>query len=228
MKALFKLVLKCSVAGGMAALTAAAGCSDTSKGDTTGAAGTGDTTTGGSSSKAGAPGSGGDDTTTVTKGGASEGGASNGGAAEITSPGGGGPDFPVAMGGDNAGGAGTGPAVAKFCNSLTFGNAPTTMILEVGDGAKKVTFTAVSGECVPADGDACTEIPIGRDVTIQMFDGDDPSTALDSGSANIKAGQDWIFWTDVDTSGAQPQPVFGGGVSTQVACEDITYGDVNP
>ena len=233
MNALFKLTLKSSAIGALAFFAITSGCSsstddDSGAGGDSGTTGGTNSTAGKSSTTAGKSGTGGDDAgnggTPSGTAGAAEGGASNGGAP-LVGEAGGGPDFPLGMGGDSAGGAGTGPAVAKFCNTLTFGGDPTTMILEVGEGAAKVTFTAVSGECVPADGEACTEIPLGDDVLVSLFDADDPTSALDSGAANVKAGQDWIFFTDVLDS----QPIWDGGTITAgsgLSCEDITYDDI--
>jgi hypothetical protein len=233
MNALFKLTLKSSAIGALAFFAIASGCSSSSD-DTPGAGGDSNTTGGtnsdaGKSSTAGTKsGTGGDDTGTGGAkngtGGEAEGGASKGGAPDIEAAGGS-PDIPLSMGGESAGGAGTGPAVAKFCNTLTFGGDPTTMILQVGEGAAKVTFTAQSGKCVPADGVACKEIPTGDAVLVQMFDADAPDTALDFSPVTIKAGQDWIFYTDVQDS----EPVWDGGTlkaDSGVTCEDIKYTDI--
>ncbi len=237
MNALFKLTLKSSAIGALAFFAITSGCSSSTD-DNTGAGGD-SSTTGGSNSTAGKAsttagksGTGGDDTGTTAgtggkssgTGGEPEGGASKGGAPDIEGSAGG-PDIPLGMGGDSAGGAGTGPAVAKFCNTLTFGGDPTTMILQVGEGATKVTFTAVSGTCVPADGAACKEIPQGTDVNVQLFDSDDPTTALDASPVDILPGQDWIFFTDVLDS----QPIWDGGTikaGAGISCEDITYDDI--
>jgi hypothetical protein len=236
MNALFKLTLKSSAIGALAFFAAAAGCSSSSDDDNPGAGGDSSTTGGtnsdaGKSSTAGTSHSGGDNSGTggAKNGTAGEGGAGKGGAPDVESVGGS-PDIEFGGGGDSAGGAGgagtgTGPAVAKFCNTLTYQGASTTMILEVGEGAEKVTFTAAYGECVPADGDACEEIPLGKEVLVQMFDADDPSTALDFGSVKVKEGQDWIFYTEVEND----QPVWNAGTlkaGSGVSCEDVVWDDI--
>ncbi len=117
------------------------------------------------------------------------------------------------------------PAVAKFCNTLSFAGEPTIMILTVGSGTEQVTFTAETGECVPATGHACTEIPSGPDVFLSLADADDPMTALNVQAAQIEAGQDWIFYTDI----MDGEPVWNGSwvaPASGVTCEDITYDDI--
>ncbi len=234
MKALYKFALKSSAIGAIAFLAAAAGCSDTSKDDTSGAAGDtgnsgGSSSTAGSSSKAGTT-SGGDDSggaTTAAGGTAAGGESSSGGAPELVGSGGG-PDLIFGQGGDvGAGGAGTGPAVGKFCNTLERGGKSTTLRLEIGEGAAMVTFTAKTGECAPVDGNACTELPLGTDVLIQMFDEAKPSTVIDAGTADILPGENWILFSEIDESSGTPEPVFNGGVLPgSAACEDITYADL--
>jgi hypothetical protein len=234
MKASYKLALKGSALCALVFLSAAAGCSsdsnDTPSGGGTGGS-AGSSSKAGNTSKAGSNAAAGDNSgtsgsPTTGTGGApgGEGGANAGGAPET--PNAGSPGNPLSFGGESsAGGAGTGPAVAKFCNTLTADDMDTTMILTVGEGLDKVTFTATTGECVPADGDACTEIPVGEAVLVMMADGDAPAVPLDTGIAKIQAGQDWIFYTDLDAG----QPIWNGGHLNKNAgftCEDITYDDI--
>jgi hypothetical protein len=233
MNALFKLTLKSSAIGALAFFAVTSGCSSSSEDDA--GAGGDSGTTGGTNSDAGkatttagTKNAGGDGTgtggTANGTAGSPEGGANKGGAPDIESLGGS-PDIPFGSGGDSAGGASSGPTVAKFCNTLTFGGDPTTMILQVGEGASKVTFTAVSGKCVPADGKACTAIPVGDATLVQLFDADDPTSALDFSSIDILPGKEWIFWTDVQND----QPIWDGGTiksGAGVSCEDITYDDI--
>jgi hypothetical protein len=245
MNAFFKLVLKGSAIGALSLVAVAAGCSDSSddnKGDDA-AGGDNSTTggknnTGGSNSNAGKDGAQAGDTSTPQGGDTS----TMGGATSTM----GGDNGVITMGGDKgtggdligAGGAGlgfggqkgtgTGPSVAKFCNTLSFGAADTTMILEIGEGADKVTFTATTGECVPADGDACTEIPQGDAVSISMFDMDDPSTALDTISIGVGAGEQLIFWTDLGGPDNDPFPIISGTSldAAEQLCKDVTYDQI--
>ncbi|HEY3497068.1 MAG TPA: hypothetical protein VGK73_20355 [Polyangiaceae bacterium] len=122
-----------------------------------------------------------------------------------------------------AGGADDGPAIGKFCNDLTFGTEenpmPTTMILTVGEGDDKVSLTAVTGECAPA---ACIEIPTGTDVLVELFDADDPNTALDSNTTTIPAGSAGIFYNEVGEGGPVWQGFF---LEENESCADFTYDD---
>jgi hypothetical protein len=235
MNALFKLTLKSTAIGAIAFFAVASGCSSNTE-DDTGAGGDSSTSGGSSSTTAGKSGTagakdntGGDPSTTggapSGTAGASLGGESSGGGA-IESNQGGGPDLIFGQGGDGAGGAGTGPAVGKFCNTLEKGGKPITLRLEIGEGAEMVTFTAKTGQCAPADGKACTPLPLGTDVLIQMFDNSAPTVVIDAGTADILPGEDWILFTDLDETGATPQPIFDGGVVTSVACEDVVYDDI--
>lgn len=227
MNALSKLVLKGSALSAFA-LALAAGCSsDDSKSETTGAAGE-SPSKGGSSSTAGKTGS----DAGESNGGKGEGGGDSG--VEAGHPGvglGGGAPAEGGAGGaadaGGAGGAGGAPAVAKFCNTLQFGTADTTMILEVGTGAEKVTFTAMTGECVPADGDACVPIPSGAHVPLALFDADNTDAALDEKEAEVVSGDNWIFITNLDESGSEPTPIIDGGAlkATAGTCEEFTYAD---
>ena len=247
MNALFKFALKGSAVGAMVFLAAAAGCSDSSKDDDTSGGGDSGNNKAGSSSKAGsaskAGASNGGDATdggVTGNGGASSAGASTGGASEggdTTAQGGvenngdaGGPDIVTGQGGElgnGAGGAGTGPSVGKFCNTLTFGKDATTMVLVVGEGADKVTFTVPYGSCSPADSEACTTLPQGAEVPITLFDEDDLNTPLDEKVAEIGAGEDWIFFTDLEGSGQDAVPIVGGGpLNKTSSCESITYDDI--
>ena len=239
MNALLRLALKGSAIGAVALLTAAAGCSDSDKDDNDGAAGdstTGGTTNGGSSSNAGDKGTPGGDKGTAGDDGNAGGTSNAGGDATggVDNGAGGGTDIVFAQGGDaNAGGAGTGgPAIARFCNDLTIGpddehQEPTTLRLEIGEGADKVTFTATTGECAPADGEACAEIPTGTDVPIQMVDPSAPNLVLDSATATVRSGQNWLFYTDL-TDEQEPQPIFNGGALESPVCDDIIYTDIYP
>ena len=231
MNALFKIMLKGSAVSALALTMAAVGCSDADKETETGAGGEdgggkgGTPSTGGSSTNGGEGGAG-----ATAPGGADAGGAEAGGAE---------------AGGADAGGAGgaeSGVSVAKFCNDLTFGTeeAPmdTTFILEIGEGADKVTFTATTGECVPADGEACKTIPLGAKVPVALFDADDTSAPLYEGLIDSADGDKWIFNTgletveDVTPACEEPPCTFpiaeGNTVKPEFTCEEITYDDVYP
>ena len=240
MNAFFKLMLKGSAVSALGLVMAAVGCSDSDKETTPGAGGDSGGGKAGSPSAAGSSTDGGDPSTSdggtaaggvaTTPGGAESGGAEAGGAEA------GGAE----AGGAAAGGAGgaDGLSVAKFCNNLTFDpdidNDPniddaenTTFILEIGEGADKVTFTAATGTCVPADGNACKPIPLGAETPVVLFDADAPTTPLDSGSIDSADGDNWIFYTDV-SAGADPAPIVQGEAVTDFTCEEITYDDVYP
>ena len=156
--------------------------------------------------------------------GATDAGGTGGDDGTAGDPGAGGGGAGVPGGEGGTGGVGDDdPAVAKFCNTLTFGDETTTMILEIGEGSEKVTFTADTDECVPADGEACTPIPVGADVRIQLFDSEDPSTALDDAPLDIDPGVAYVFNSNVD--GGQPIWEFGP-VADFAACSDFTFEDL--
>lgn len=231
MNALFKMMLKGSAVSAIALTMAAVGCSDKDKDTETGAGGesgggkAGTPSAAGSDSKGGEGGAG-----ATTPGGADAGGADAGGAD---------------AGGADAGGAGgadAGLSVAKFCNDLTFGTEQnpmdTTFILEVGEGADKVTFTAKTGECVPADGEDCKSIPLGAEVPVALFDADDTSAPVYEGKIDSADGDKWIFNTTIETveevTAACDDPpcnfpvAEGNTVNANFTCEEITYDDVYP
>ena len=219
MNAFLKLMLKGSAVSAMALTMAAVGCSDDDKDTKPGAGGE----SGGG--KAGSATSG------TTNGGDPGTDGGTGGVA-----GGAGPTDNGGASGADAGGAGgaagaNGISVARFCNDLTFGTqaAPmdTTLILEIGTGADKVTFTATTGECAPADGAACSSIVLGPDVPVALFDADDTTQVLYEGSINSEAGDNWIFFTDLSADDP-PSPIAQGQAITNAACEDITFDDVYP
>ncbi len=242
MNALFKMMLRGSAIGALTLVGVGAGCSSDDNGGTTpGAAGddsggssSAGKSSGGTKSDAGGPGAGGD-RPNGGSGGTNAGGDNVGGDNVGGDPGlAGAPPIGPAEGGSPAFGAGgetgtgTGPSVAKFCNTLEFQGADTTMILEIGEGAEKVTFTATTGECAPPDGEECKEIPQGDDVVVAMFDADDTSEPLDVKGAPVGAGEDWVFWTDLEVVGDQNQPVIAGTTINQnvATCEEIVYDDI--
>jgi hypothetical protein len=221
-------MLKGSVVSAMALTMAAVGCSDSDK-ETPGAGG--DDGKGGSSAHAGETSksgstNGGDSGDAGAK---SQGGAAGDGGAKTE---GGAAGVGGAAGEAGSGGASDGVATAKFCNTAVFdpdgdpetdNSVDTTMILKVGEGADEVTFTAATGKCVPADGVACKQIPAGPEVLIQLFDGDDPTTALDFGPAEILDGERLLFFTDFDANG----PIWNAAAAEEgVTCEELTYADV--
>lgn len=140
-----------------------------------------------------------------------EGGASQAGAGSIFG------------GAPTSAGAGSGAdaAVAKFCNTL--GGDATTLRLEIGEGINKLTFTAASGECAPADGQACTEIPSGQAVIVSLYDEANDTLPLHVNPQKIGDGQSWLFF--VEKKGANviwsARTIKGG-----VACEDVGFSDL--
>jgi hypothetical protein len=229
MKALYKLILNGTIIGGVAFMTAAAGCSDSTKTDNSTAGKSGSQA--GSSSTAGGAGG---ETSTAGKA-SSNAGASMGGQAG-------------GMGG--AGGEATGPSLAKFCNTLSLiagdaggaggaggasaggagaggagaGSTDVTLVLEVGEGAEMVKFTAVSGTCSSADGDMCVGIPQGPQVPIIMYVKDDPTQILDEGTADIRPGGEYVLYTALDQSSL---PIWAGAhLPAGTACQDVIYTDV--
>jgi hypothetical protein len=244
MKALFKLMLKGSLVS-MIAMAAATGCGDDADdGDNDGAGGedtsaAGAKNTSGSANVAGDTGS--DGGTSPGGGGAPDGGgegpgiggASGGvgsGDGGTMALGGAGPD---PFGGAANGGAGSGyegPPIAKFCNTLTLGKdddgnpLPTTMRLEVGVGVDKVTFTADTDECVPADGAVCSEVPSGAAVLVNLYDTADDTLPIDFANVEILENDQLIFFT---TLTEEMDPIWDvRTVKPTFACEDITYDDV--
>ena len=237
MKALFKLLLKGSLVGAIAMATAT-GCGDDSSDEggeggegnsggstagtqnTSGSANAGEPSNGGSTSNAGGPssaGAAGDGGTDSGTGGTGAVGG-EGGSATGPNPFGGAPS--------EGGASYEGPPIAKFCNTLSFDGADTTFRLEVGEGVDMVSFTASTGECVPADGAACREIPTGADIVVSLFDLDDDSAPLDFSPIEIVDNEQWIFYTDL-TDGAEPTPIWNGGsLKAGFACEDIIYDDI--
>lgn len=229
MNTLLKLMLKGSAISAVALMMSAVGCSDDDKGTETGAGGESGGGKGGTPSVAGSTNNGGDSTTkggeggagATTPGGADAGGAVSGGADA------GGAD----AGGADAGGAGGadagGVSVAKFCNDLvTIADEETTYILEIGEGANKVTFTAKTGVCVPADGVACKSIPLGPEVPVALFDAAAPTDVVASGTIDSADGDKWIFNTLVNAQ--DEADVDGNTVKAEFTCEEITYDDVYP
>lgn len=228
MNALMKLVLKGSVVAILASGVATGCGSDKDDADTGGAAG--EPSDGGSNTTAGTKGNeggGGADAAgsgneggTTNLGGSTAGGETSGGAG--------------ASGGAAQGGA-SGMAVGKFCNGIVLttdedgeGGAPsvdndTTFRVELGVGDDVVTFTAQTGQCAPADGEACTPIPVGN-VPYKLFDAD-TETELDSGMVpTVEDGQEWFFWSEIH----EGFPVLSGDTQPALVCSEVTYDDVFP
>jgi hypothetical protein len=225
MQLIRKVLLNASLAG-MVVLSVATGCGGDDDDDVnTGNGGedSGGAATGGTDHGAGEP----------SDAGATSGGASSGGAGV---PPGGTPSAgaPAAEGGASqagagsifggaptSGGAGADAAVAKFCNTL--GGDATTLRLEIGEGINKLTFTAASGECAPADGQDCTEIPSGQAVVVSLYDEANDTAPLHVNPQKIGDGQSWLFF--VEKKGANvswsARALKGG-----VACEDVTFSDL--
>jgi hypothetical protein len=113
-------------------------------------------------------------------------------------------------GGSGAGGSGSagdaGPganynppankAVAKFCNGLIGENM---MILEfaLDIGMQPVRLVAKSGECFPAVGQPCVDIPVGMMVNVSIVDLSD-QMVLAQGNAMIAGGTQVVWVTDID------------------------------
>jgi hypothetical protein len=232
------------------AVAAATGCGDDSdNGDGGGEAGEGNSggaaagekNTSGSANLAGetgsdggtSPGSGGapSEAGTGTAAGGASGGASGGAGAGEGGTADGGGAGPAPFGGAAGGGGDSGyqgPPLAKFCNTVMSGTAedpmPTTLRLEIGAGVDKMTFTASSGECVPADGEACTEIPTGAAVLVSLFDVEEDTLPLDAATIEILQDEQLIFYSAVNEA---MEPFWDVRVvNPTFACEDITYDDV--
>jgi hypothetical protein len=202
---------------------------DSSTAGTKNTAGTGGTkNTGGSDSNGGAD---------SNNGGSDSAGENSGGTAPSAGTGAGGDSGGSAGGGggDEAGGGGgggaAGLAVAKFCNTLTFGTEQdpeiTTFRLDIGVGAEKVSFTADSFECTPIVNTDCTPIPLG-DQPYELFDMADDSAPVDSGTVQlIEDGDEWFFLTDLSDDD-EPSPILGGGVdgSGTLVCKTADYEEI--
>jgi hypothetical protein len=233
MKALNGSLKLISIAS-LAVLITAVGCSDSDKdpGTPGGEAGEGNgdagkSSTAGSAGSAGTAGTagtssqGGEDGTGVggDKGDAGGGGTTSGAGAPSGGAEAGGADSGA---GGEGGGTGALATIAKFCNGVSFGGDDVTFLLVVGEGASQVTLEAVSGTCAPA---ACTEIPTGTDILVELFDKDDPTTALDTATIDIPAGEEVIFRSEVpnDTPVWEASTVEDGDT-----CAGTTYGEVFP
>ena len=150
--------------------------------------------------------------TDASSGGA--GGSSTGSGGSSTGTGGSGTGGSGAggsgTGGSGAGGSGSagdaGPganynppanrAVAKFCNGLIGENM---MILDfaLDVGMQPVRLVAKSGECFPAVGRPCVDIPVGMMVKVSIVDLAD-QMELASGNAMIAGGTQVVWVTDID------------------------------
>jgi hypothetical protein len=150
------------------------------------------------------------------------GGSSSGsGGASSTGTGGttGGSGITPVTGGSGAGGSGAGgstgdagpaanynppadKAVAKFCNGLIGENM---MILEFGldIGMQPVRLVAKSGECFPAVGQPCVDIPVGMMINVSIVDLAD-QMVLASGPATIAGGSQVVWITDIDQMSGMP------------------------
>jgi hypothetical protein len=227
-----KLVLKGSVVAVLASGVVTGCGSDKDDGDTGGEAGqpsTGGSNTAGTKSNEG--GGGADAAGGGNEGGTPAlGGSTAGGETAIGGEASGG----AAQGGAAQGGA-SGMAVGKFCNGIVLttdedgaGGAPevdndTTFRVELGVGDDMVEFTATTGECAPADGEACTPIPVGN-VPYKLFDAD-TETELDSGMVPMIAdGEEWFFWSEI----FEGFPVLSGDTAPSMVCADTTYDDLFP
>jgi len=145
------------------------GGSPGTEGGTTSVAGKATGGSGGSRPSGGSPGTGG-------TGGSGTGGGGSGGSS-------------------GTGGTGTGTAVGKFCSDITYNGAAISLRLEVGSGANKITFVTSSETCTPVVNTACTSIPLGSAVVVTLIDpSTTPPTTLYANTANIKAGQAWVFF----------------------------------
>jgi hypothetical protein len=138
-----------------------------------------------------------------------EGGAAQGG------------DSSIFGGAPNAGGAGgVAAAVAKFCNTSADG---VTLRLEIGQAAQKITFTAAPGECAPADGEPCSEIPTGQAVLISLYDDANDQLPLHVSPKKIADGESWIF--SIEKKGMNTTWA-GNTLKAGVACEDVAFADL--
>jgi hypothetical protein len=106
-------------------------------------------------------------------------------------------------------------AQLKFCNALALqGNGNLRLSLQVGD--PPVVMTANSGECSTPTGSPCKLVPVGM-VPVRLVD--DMAEEVASGTATIKAGEQWIM---VATIGANNLPaVKGGTLMAQYMCSTI-------
>lgn len=237
MNAVLKFALKGSVLGALAFSVAVSGCSDDGSTDEGGAGGDnggGTKSTAGSAGKttAGSDSKGGDDGggNGGTGGGNDVGGETGGGTAPIAGNGAGGGEDDVggqSAGGNGAGGAGpvAGPAVAKFCNTLTIGDKTTTFRLDIGTGDSKVSFEADTFECTPLVNEDCTPIALG-DQPYELFDLAKPEVVVDNGEiTNIEDGDEWIFFTAT----LDNQPVLDFKVNeAALVCKTSDFDDIFP
>jgi hypothetical protein len=133
------------------------------------------------------------------------------------------------MAGDtgSAGAGAEGSAVAKFCNEVSFGNDQSqtdiTLVLEIGTAPNVVSFSALTGTCVPMTG-PCSSIPVGVVLPVRLIDPATDNTVLDEGTLTAADGKEYVFYADVPTDA----PIIEGGSITAggPACSDFTYADL--
>jgi hypothetical protein len=237
MNAWLKLALRGSLLGTLGALVAT-GCGDDGK--TSVEAGDGGESVGGRGSEGGAPEGGvpdqggtgalpdaGEPSSGGTAG-VGDGGSALGGSDSV---GGSGPvagsDSGAGAGGSAGGEAST--SVARFCNGLSGLDAENlTFVLEVGEGSEKVTFTADSFTCAPADGGACLPIPLGIEVPVALYQQGDPVPWFE-GTVFSEFEDQWTFFTFLEMVQQDTVPSLDATTTNgTIACDDVTYAYVYP
>jgi hypothetical protein len=171
----------------------------------------------------------------TTDAGADSGGTSSGGTSETGQAG----EPPsvggsVGTGGKGSGGSGgTRPtggtggtgvppagAVAKFCNEVTISGQAVDMELRIGSGASMVRIVATTGTCKPVVNHACTAIPTGSLVPVNVFDASNKQYVANA--LDIAAGDASIFSFYFDESTQMPQFARQQGTAAQCAATDFS------
>jgi len=151
--------------------------------------------------------------------GGSTGGTASGGSGG-TRPAGG-------TGTGGTGGTGVPPAgaVAKFCNEVTINGAAVDMELRIGTGANMVSIVATTGTCKPVVNHACSPIPIGSAVPVNVFD--KANNEVWMAMPKIAAGDAWVF--SLYFNDATQMLGFAGKQETTAAqCSSTDFGDLFP
>lgn len=174
---------------------------------------------GGTSSTAGKSGSAaGDPGEEPTEGGAD----STGGTSSTAGSTGSGGTTSTAGTSPTSGGAATRNAVAKFCNGVIAGEEPIELDLRIGSGSNIAHIVAESGTCSPLVNRACTAIPTGDAVPVNVYALD--GSPVYAATLPIVAGQSWIFYLYYDE--AINQATLGADTITSMQCSQADFADV--
>jgi hypothetical protein len=91
--------------------------------------------------------------------------------------------------------ADAGPALGSFCNSVTQGDSDATSILRLQTDTRQIDLPAKTGTCNTGLDDACSSIPIGDNVSIEVLVN---NSSVLSDSIKIQSGKEYGFYLTVD------------------------------